>query len=267
MIWALIRPRKKDLTISRSITSTEGDLLLASGRFQSRHHQLVHAGHRLGRVEGDAPLHRERSWRASRNGATCRWSALSRRRHGHAVHALALDARIRRRGARGDELKTMACPFTGETAGAAARAQPGLGADPRAALRRLRQCPARRVAVHGHRHRDGRQPRDPDHGAHHLQRADPPHARPDAHSVFHRGGGGGGADGLRAARVLRRLRAVLYRTSTTMPNAHRRMPWPAAGSTSRSTTTRRSRGRTICAKIGMEEVLDACRRGRSVYND
>jgi len=31
MIWALIRARKKDLTISRSITSTEGDLLLASG--------------------------------------------------------------------------------------------------------------------------------------------------------------------------------------------------------------------------------------------
>src|SRR5688500_7616893 len=31
MIWALIRAHKKDLTISRSITSTEGDLLLASG--------------------------------------------------------------------------------------------------------------------------------------------------------------------------------------------------------------------------------------------
>ncbi len=35
MIWALIRARKKDLTISRSITSTEGDLLFASG--VSRH--------------------------------------------------------------------------------------------------------------------------------------------------------------------------------------------------------------------------------------
>src|SRR5262249_56325539 len=31
MIWALIRAPKKDLTISRSITSTQGDLLLASG--------------------------------------------------------------------------------------------------------------------------------------------------------------------------------------------------------------------------------------------
>ncbi len=35
MIWALIRARKKDLMISRSITSTEGDLLFASG--VSRH--------------------------------------------------------------------------------------------------------------------------------------------------------------------------------------------------------------------------------------
>jgi glutaconate CoA-transferase subunit A len=35
MIWALIRARRKDLTISRSITSTEGDLLLAAG--VSRH--------------------------------------------------------------------------------------------------------------------------------------------------------------------------------------------------------------------------------------
>ncbi|HEU0159436.1 MAG TPA: CoA-transferase [Hyphomicrobiaceae bacterium] len=31
MIWALIRAQKKNLVISRSITSTEGDLLLASG--------------------------------------------------------------------------------------------------------------------------------------------------------------------------------------------------------------------------------------------
>src|SRR5690606_33731781 len=31
MVWALIRARKKNLTISRSITSTEGDLFFASG--------------------------------------------------------------------------------------------------------------------------------------------------------------------------------------------------------------------------------------------
>src|SRR5215475_13142761 len=31
MIWALIRARRKHLSVSRSITSTEGDLLFASG--------------------------------------------------------------------------------------------------------------------------------------------------------------------------------------------------------------------------------------------
>ena len=31
MIWALIRARRKDLVVSRSITSSEGDLLFASG--------------------------------------------------------------------------------------------------------------------------------------------------------------------------------------------------------------------------------------------
>src|SRR5215470_15586312 len=34
MIWALVRAGKKDLTISRSITSTEGDVFLASGLSQ-----------------------------------------------------------------------------------------------------------------------------------------------------------------------------------------------------------------------------------------
>ena len=35
MVWALIRAGKKDLTVSRSITSTEGDLFYGSG--VSRH--------------------------------------------------------------------------------------------------------------------------------------------------------------------------------------------------------------------------------------
>ena len=35
MIWALIRAKKKDLTVSRSIASTETDLMLAGGA--SRH--------------------------------------------------------------------------------------------------------------------------------------------------------------------------------------------------------------------------------------
>src|SRR4029079_1533518 len=31
MVWALIRARKRDLVVSRSITSTEGDLFFAAG--------------------------------------------------------------------------------------------------------------------------------------------------------------------------------------------------------------------------------------------
>ena len=34
MVWALIRAGRKDLTVSRSITSTEGDLLYGSGESQ-----------------------------------------------------------------------------------------------------------------------------------------------------------------------------------------------------------------------------------------
>ena len=34
MIWALVRARKQNLTVSRSITSTEGDIFLASGLSQ-----------------------------------------------------------------------------------------------------------------------------------------------------------------------------------------------------------------------------------------
>ena len=43
MIWALIRARRKDLTVSRSITSTRGRPAARLRRLQARHHQLVHA--------------------------------------------------------------------------------------------------------------------------------------------------------------------------------------------------------------------------------
>ena len=144
----------------------------------------------------------------------------------------------------GDELKTMTCPFTGEK-WAAAGAQSRRGADPRAALRCLRQRPARRPAVHGPRHGHGGQARHPDDRAHRLQRADPPYARPDAHSLLHRGGGGGGAD-----RAARRTSATACtsrssRTSTTMLRAPPRTPSRAPRSISSAITTGRSPGPTI----------------------
>ncbi len=59
MIWALIRAGRRNLTVSRSIVSSEGDLLFASGASSPHHHELVQPGDRLGRVESDAPLHRD----------------------------------------------------------------------------------------------------------------------------------------------------------------------------------------------------------------
>ena len=158
----------------------------------------------------------------------------------------------------GDEIKTMACPFTGEQVDAAAGAQPGRGADPRAALRRLRQRPARRPAVHGHRHGDGGQPRDPDHRAHRLQRPDPAHARPDAHPLLHRGGRGGGADRLRAARVLRRSTSRSSRHLDDYAERISKDPVQGLQAVSRGVLLRpASPGPITSAKLGMDAVLDA----------
>ena len=57
MIWALIRARKKQLSCSRSIVSTDGDLLFGSGVCRSHHHELVRAEHSLGPLQGHAPSH------------------------------------------------------------------------------------------------------------------------------------------------------------------------------------------------------------------
>ncbi len=60
MIWALIRARRKRLTCARGITSSEGDLALRVRRLRSHRDELVQPRHRVGRVESDAPLRRER---------------------------------------------------------------------------------------------------------------------------------------------------------------------------------------------------------------
>ena len=99
MIWALIRARKQNLTISRSITSTEGDLLLASGVSKHVVTSWFTPGHRVGRIQGDAPLHGEQARALRRVEPHVDRAALSRRRHGHALHAVALHARLGRRQA------------------------------------------------------------------------------------------------------------------------------------------------------------------------
>ena len=114
MIWALIRARKQDLTVSRSITSTEGDLLLASG--VCKHiitswfsQGIVWGVSKVMRHYTEAKLARFDEWSHMSIGLRYRAGAMgipfmpSRSMIGSDV-----GKRV------GDEIKTMTCPFTGE---------------------------------------------------------------------------------------------------------------------------------------------------------
>jgi glutaconate CoA-transferase, subunit A len=114
MIWALIRARKKNLTISRSITSTEGDLLLASGVSQ----HVITSWFSQGIVWGISKVMRH--YTEKKLARFDEWSHMSiglRYRAG-AMGIPFIPSRsmvgsdVGRRV--GDEIRTMACPFTGE---------------------------------------------------------------------------------------------------------------------------------------------------------
>ena len=87
MIWALIRAARKDLTVSRSIASTEGDLLFASG--VSKH--IITSWFSQGIVWGVSKVMRHYTENEARplRGVEPHVDgpALPRRRHGHALHA------------------------------------------------------------------------------------------------------------------------------------------------------------------------------------
>ncbi len=114
MIWTLIRARKKDLVISRSITSTEGDLLLASGI--TRH--VITSWFTQGIVWGVSKVMRH--YTESKLAQFEEWSHMSiglRYRAG-AMGLPFMPTRsmlgsdvIKRLG---DRVRTMTCPFTGE---------------------------------------------------------------------------------------------------------------------------------------------------------
>ncbi len=115
MIWALIRARKTDLVISRSITSTEGDLLYASGA--SKHimtswftQGIVWGVSKVMRHYTEQKLARFEEWSHMSMGLRYRAGAMgvpfmpSRSMMGSDVgHRV------------GRDLQTMTCPFTGET--------------------------------------------------------------------------------------------------------------------------------------------------------
>ena len=114
MIWALIRARKKDLVVSRSITSTEGDLFYASG--VSRH--VITSWFTQGIVWGVSKVMRH--YTENKLARFDEWSHMSiglRYRAGamgipfiptRSMIGSDVGKRV------GDELKTMKCPFTGE---------------------------------------------------------------------------------------------------------------------------------------------------------
>jgi glutaconate CoA-transferase subunit A len=114
MIWALIRAGKKELTISRSITSTEGDLLLASG--VANH--IITSWFSQGIVWGVSKVMRH--YTENKLARFEEWSHMSiglRYRAGamgipFMPSRSMLGSDVGQRVA--DQIKTLSCPFTGD---------------------------------------------------------------------------------------------------------------------------------------------------------
>ena len=148
MIWALIRAGRKDLVCSRSITSSEGELLFASGA--SRH--ILTSWFSQGIVWGVS-----RVMRLYTEGQRARFEEWSHLAMGLRFRAGAMGVPfLPMRSMMGsDVIETIArhaadrLPVHWREAGAGSGAEPGFRADPRPALRRLWQCADRRPAVHG----------------------------------------------------------------------------------------------------------------------
>ena len=161
LIWALIRARRKKLSCSRSIVSSDGDLLFGSGACD----HMITSWFSQGILWGISKVMRH--YVETGKARYDEWShmAIGMRFRAGAMGVpfmpirsmLGSDVLRQRPEADGDGL-----PVHQGEAAARPRAQSGRGADPRAALRCLRQCPDRRAAVHGHRSRHGRQQGDPD---------------------------------------------------------------------------------------------------------
>lgn len=115
MIWALVRAGRKDLTVSRSIVSSEGDIFYASG--VSPH--IITSWFSQGIVWGISKVMRHHTEKGL--ALFDEWSHMSmglRYRAGAMgipfmpVRSM-IGSDVAKR--RGDEVKTMECPFTGET--------------------------------------------------------------------------------------------------------------------------------------------------------
>ena len=139
MIWQLIRQRRKNLSCSRCIVSTDGDLLFGSGVAN----RIVSSWFAQGILWGlskvmrhhvEKDLKRFDEWSHMAMGMRFRAGG-----DGRAVPADSLDARFRRRTHR-PEAKEIDCPFTGEKLLLVPALNPDVALDPCPALRCLRQC-------------------------------------------------------------------------------------------------------------------------------
>lgn len=113
MIWALIRAGKRDLEVSRSIVSTEGDLLYASG--VSRH--IITSWFSQGIVWGVSKV--MRAYTESKRARFEEWShmAMGLRYRAGAMGVPFMPMRSMLGSGvldRAEGAKTMECPFTGE---------------------------------------------------------------------------------------------------------------------------------------------------------
>ena len=114
MIWALVRAKRKDLTISRSIVSTEGDVLFASG--VSAH--IMTSWFSQGIVWGISKVMRH--YTESKRARFEEWSHMSMglRYRAGAMGLPFLPTRSMMgsdvAGRLGDQVRKMTCPYTGE---------------------------------------------------------------------------------------------------------------------------------------------------------
>ena len=113
MIWALVKAQKKDLTISRSIVSSEGDFLFASGVCA----HIITSWFSQGIVWGVSKVMRE--FTESKRARFEEWSHMSMglRYRAGAMGVPFMPARSMMGSgvaAQIDQLREMICPFTGE---------------------------------------------------------------------------------------------------------------------------------------------------------
>jgi glutaconate CoA-transferase subunit A len=113
MVWALIRAERKDLTVSRSITSTEGDLFYGSGACK----HLMTSWFSQGIVWGVSKVMRH--YTETKQAVFEEWShmAMGLRYRAGAQGVPFMPTRTMLAsdvGARIDRTKEMICPFTGE---------------------------------------------------------------------------------------------------------------------------------------------------------